>query len=72
METTRIRPAYGVWLYLAKVIFEDWVFWIGYFALKIVSFGRFPKNRLQAQKFDFVIFLVAFMVIVGVYFILIF
>ncbi len=69
MQTTHIRPAYGVGFYLAKVIFEDLVFWIGYCALKIVSFGRFPKAKKQAQRFDSVIFLVAFMVIVGLYFV---
>jgi len=68
MKTKKVSPAYGVWLYLAKVIFEDLVFMIGYLTLKILTLWRFPKNIATAQKIDILIFLVAFVVIIGIYF----
>jgi hypothetical protein len=68
METKKVPPIYGVLLYWSKVIFEDLIFLIGYFTLKIITLWKFPKSLEVAQKIDIVIFLVAFIVIIGFYF----
>jgi len=68
METKKIPPIYGVLLYWSKVIFEDLIFLIGYYSLKLMTFWKFPKSFEMAQKIDIVIFLIAFVVIIGCYF----